>query len=103
MVWIDWRGGTNKNWVWTTSGMFHGHVEENGVSIGQEKLLLNSAQSIRNGDLSRTLLRSFRWLVNFLPSKLRRINESKNLSRGIFYSRIKQVEGWSINEIVKWN
>jgi len=103
-IWIDWKGKLCKSWVWSDSGFSKGDIKDNVIITKKQKLILKYSRPIRLGNLADSLFGNLRFLSNLFPRKLRKIEENKFLSRGqLFLKDRSKINGWSINELVKWN
>ncbi len=103
VVWIDWKGKLNKNWIWTNKGFSQGIIKNREVIMNNGKLILNNFNKIRCDNVLNSLLKGFSLLVKIFPKKLQRLEENKYLSRGELAIDRHKIRGFSINELVKWS
>lgn len=102
-VWIDWRGGEERRWLWTGDGPAEpGAVSETAVEGPEGPLVLSDPRMLRDATLSHSLLGPARGLGRLLPNRLGRATETKWLSRGVLQSNNTPIPGWAIHEVVKW-
>jgi hypothetical protein len=102
-VWIDLRGGLQRNWIWMNSSTpIEGIVDDTGVRTHRGELLFTESQPIRHENVARSLLGRFQFLSRLFPRDIRIIQEDKQLSSCVLTSGDSESKGFSVNEVVKW-
>lgn len=99
VVWIRWSGGLEKRWVFLDGRQVEAAIGEDAVVSGRFRLRLEEHAPLRRGRLGQTVLN--RAVFKMLPlGEIRRIDESKRVSRGTLWLGGRALRGYSINEIV---
>lgn len=104
VVWIDWRGGLEKRWVYLDGKpAIGGQVTDERLGWDGSSLELRRERVLRAGRVTDAAFPKMRWLGRLWPGGLGRASEQKWLSRGIL-PRPGQADetGWCVQEVVRW-
>jgi hypothetical protein len=106
LVWIDWRGGKERCWVWLDGVEQTGAVVHDdgvtGLADGAE-LRWTGGRDLRDRRLLATLAGSLPPLTHRLAGPLARWHEHKHLSPSAITMNGRSLDhGWSVNEVVTW-
>ena len=101
LVWIDWRGGLNRRWLFRGGTPVAGsRVEDDVVEWSGGRLEIERRRTIREACVGPTVAGSLAWA---LPREVRRATESKWLSLGTLREGGRATrQGWVIHETVRW-
>ncbi len=101
LVWIDWRGGGSRRWVfWNGVRVTADSVESSGLEWPSGRLEIEPGRVLRQARIGRTLAGPLAWC---LPRSIARATESKWISRGVLHEpgRAPRI-AWVIHEVVRW-
>lgn len=101
LVWIDWRGGVNRHWLFRGGApLTGGRIEDDVVEWPGGRLDLDRRRTVREACVGRTVAGSLAWI---LPRRIRCATESKWLSLGTLSEDGRAGgQGWVIHEVVRW-
>jgi hypothetical protein len=101
VVWIDWRDGLNRRWVFADGAAVAATiVEDRLIEWPDGRLDLDAGRVVRDAPIGRTAAGPLAWC---LPRRLSRATETKWVSRGrLREASTDAVEGWAIHEVVRW-
>ncbi len=101
VVWIDWRGGLDRRWVFVDGASVDASVvERDRVVWPGGAVEMAEARVLRSGSVGKTVAGP---LAVCLPKRVRRATETKWMSRGTFRDdRVGSESGWVIHELVRW-
>ena len=103
LIWIDWRGGEARTWVWHNDEPSRCRVHDQRVEVPEKNLVLalRNETLLRGGALNETALRPIRLLTSWLP-RWHAAHETKWLARAALNGPGCSDTGWSIHEVVRW-
>ena len=106
MVWIDWRGGPPRSWIWLDGERQDGaRVTDQGIQglAGAGELTLGPGRVLCDRKALKVLSRAFPTLGLLPLGPLGELRELKRLDRGTL-SRAGSAddEGWAVHEVVEW-
>ena len=101
LVWIDWRGGTNRRWVFCDGKpVTAGTVETNCVEWPSGRLDIEPGRVLRQARIGRTMAGPLAWC---LPRSIARATESKWVSRAVLHESERAPQSaWVVHEVVRW-
>jgi len=101
VVWIDWRGGIDRRWVFAEGVAVNaGVVERDRVAWPGATLEIAPGRVWRHGELGKTVAGV---LAICVPRRAARAVETKWISPAVLRSDMGAPEsGWVIHEVVRW-
>lgn len=101
VIWIDWRGGLDRRWVFSEGVAVDASVvERDRVAWPGATLEIEPGRVWRHGELGKTVAGA---LAICMPRRAARAVETKWISRAVLRSDLGAPEsGWVIHEVVRW-
>lgn len=101
VVWIDWRGGLDRRWVWADGTAVEASVvDRDRVVWPGAAVEIAPGREWRHGRVGRTVAGA---LAACLPRRVSHAVETKWISRAILRTDQAAAEtGWVIHEFVRW-
>ncbi len=101
VVWIDWRGGLDRRWVFADGVPVHASVVERDRVVWPGGAVdIAAGRVLREGRVGKAVAGP---LAVCLPRRVRRAAETKWVSRGTLQNdRGGSDRGWVIHELVRW-
>jgi hypothetical protein len=101
VVWIDWRGGLDRRWVFVDGASVGAAVvEDDRIEWPGGAVEITAGRVLREGPVGKTVAGA---LAACLPRRVRQAAETKWVSRGLLRDdRTGSDNGWVIHELVRW-